>query len=274
MTGCLKLWDTGTGEITTTPLLEQNVASATFSPNGKSLLVMEYGQGRQWDASSLQPMSDSYVSILNFILTSAQTTMPFNQFTKGIFSPGGTTVLGIGAGQFNLWDAATSTVLGDPIPNHSTGPVTAIFSPDGTKLVTSGKNVVRLYETRPPKDTPTPDWLPVMGDVIAGEQLNETGQYVSLSPDDITQKRNQLQQVSGNDFWATLNHWYFADPWTRTLAPHSKVTTAEYVQQLIRDGSADSVAELQAFSQEQPEIQKQISAALSPATPATTNPAH
>jgi WD40 repeat protein len=261
LVGQVGVWDTTTAAPVGAPISESDIQSAAFSPDGKTILLMSFSGGRLWDAATMEPEGDSYVSTQNLNFDQGSMTQNFNQFSSGMFSPDGHVVLGLGYGQFVFWDTATGAQLADAIsPGVATGIASAAFSPDGTKILTAAGNAVQLWECAPPAGATAPDWLPDLAEAVAREKFTDAGEFVPVGPDQLASLGARLQNLQGDDFWSSFARWYFTDPWKRTISPHSRIATPDYVQQLMTKGTSDALDEAARLATGHPDVLAQIAA--------------
>jgi WD40 repeat protein/tetratricopeptide (TPR) repeat protein len=133
------MWDATTGRPTGSPLaLQWNIYSATFSPDGKTVLVSTSDfngppAARFWDAATGQPIGAPL----------AHRAM----VTAAAYSPDGKTVLTGSADQTaRLWDTVSGQPIGSPLVHE--GIVSAVaFSPDGKTVLTgSSDQAARIWD--------------------------------------------------------------------------------------------------------------------------------
>lgn len=182
-----RLWDAASGAALAPPLVHEAwVRAAAFSPDGKRLVTVDQsGAARVWDPATgaeLKPFP----------------RQPFSAKMKGTevhgiaFSPDGRTAVTVDMhGQIVVRDGATGAVRTAWMGHQGT--VTAVrFSPDGTRLLTSGDDQrIRLWDTSawasdawdPAAAAPV---VAIGGDIdvalSAGERANDV-RGVAFSPD-------------------------------------------------------------------------------------------
>lgn len=143
-----RIWDAYKRTPVTPPLLHtEKVALALFSPDGLRLLTRTKGAARLWNARSGEPIG-----------------LPMEHAASergkesAIFNPRGNLVLTSGAGKGKLWDGMSGEpkgveFLGVNNVGAWSGFLSARFSPDGVKIVTSspgsGARVWSVEDGRP-----------------------------------------------------------------------------------------------------------------------------
>jgi hypothetical protein len=80
----------------------------------------------------------------------------------------------------------------------------------------------------------------------------------AYSADKFNRIRTERLASMSNDPWEVFGRWLFSDPQTRTISPWSSVTVPEYVQQLLADGTKQSLDEAASLTQGDAEVHTQI----------------
>lgn len=138
----VRVWDSYTGAELLKLQHPAPVRSVAISPNGALILsTATDGRGRLWDANTGQLVGQLFIP-----------TRPFGDGTFADFSPDGTVAAttGIGAKPDNdaeVWDVATGTLL-RTLKGHTNYITHIAFSPDGTRIATSGgyDRTVRVWD--------------------------------------------------------------------------------------------------------------------------------
>ena len=52
-----------------------------------------------------------------------------------------------------------------------------------------------------------------------------------------------MSHESADDDWVVWGRWFLADPSTRTISPFSKITVPQYIQNRIKENTAESLGE-------------------------------
>src|SRR5262245_51374472 len=125
-----------------------DIDGLALSPDGRWLVSVTYQAVQLWDAATLQPQA---------VLVDQG-----NHGGHALFSPDGKTLAVGGYGEVRLWD-----VSGEPFPiqlvlRHRCNTAALAFSPDGTKLATTGGSV-------------DDDGFILLCDLVTGEVLRTYG---------------------------------------------------------------------------------------------------
>jgi serine/threonine protein kinase/WD40 repeat protein len=118
---------------------------AAFSPDGRRVLDQDAdGTFRVWDAQTGEPVTA--------VLRLGESEETNVTVSGGRFSPDGTRVLGFGlradsrTGVARVWDATSGKPV-TPLLHHELGMRRAVFSPDGSRVLTAGMdNLVRVWD--------------------------------------------------------------------------------------------------------------------------------
>jgi hypothetical protein len=229
-----QLWDAQTGKA----LLEQPMelwycgTSAVFSPDGSRVLTASWNSVRVWDAKTGKPLTERI--------------MLDGRASSAAFSPDGKRMVTTSYDNVaQVWDAQTGKPLGEPL-RHPHSVLSASFSPDSSRLLTiSSDKSARIWDV-PFSDTGLPEWFLAMAERIGGFRLNSEGFLVRT--DEYSTSRRKLRwtldtlapaetktQVAG------IMRWILADRSTRTVSPLSKLTVAEWIENIINDGTLDGL---------------------------------
>src|SRR5262249_41800811 len=143
----LRRWDPATGKLLGSQTLYQGEEnwSASFSPDGRTLLTRERDHARLWDAATGKPVGRPLRGL-------GETLLWFERSVE-VFSPNGRLVLTAGPdASARLWHVATGEPFGAPL--KPSGPVHATaFRADGKVVLLGGEDEsgqrgeARLWET-------------------------------------------------------------------------------------------------------------------------------
>jgi WD40 repeat protein len=140
--GKARVWDINTGSIVTS--FSEVTRSAAISPNGRVVLTTYEKSAKLWDANT-----GSFIRAF-----SPEPVWDYTYIESVAFSPDGTKVLtGFGwdftswsGGQVIIWDVNSGVAI-RTLSGHAGDVYSAIFSPDGSKVLTSGSDeAVRLWD--------------------------------------------------------------------------------------------------------------------------------
>ena len=239
--GTARVWDAQSGQFLTQSLKEStDVSSAQFSPDGKRILTVSFGGiARVWDAHSGRPLTEGlrHGEYNGISALSAQ------------FSPDGKRILTVGDSMARMWDSQSGQPLGEPL-KHGAGPLAAThLSHDGRQFAIVSKrsqgNTAKVWDM-PPGGGRCPSWLLQLTEAISGQELNKQG---VLEPtklnrvETINRIRQKLNQEPEDGDWAVWGRWFLADCATRTISPFSKITVPHYIENQIKENTAESLAE-------------------------------
>lgn len=147
--GSARVWDSQSGRLLI-KLLQLGSCSAEFSPDGKRIVTSDDGAARVWDAQSGKPLID--LMIHNDPVESAHFSpdekIKYRQVTSAHFSPDGKRIVtASGDGTALVWNAQSGEALAEPMQHGS--PVGWVqFSPNGQRIVTSSRGVMRLWDAQ------------------------------------------------------------------------------------------------------------------------------
>lgn len=191
------VWDAATGTPATPPLPHPaEITYAAFSADASRVLTTSAGMVRSWDATTGRPLGPpvgptsmypavfspdgtqiavSGVAQVFDVASGTRVTAPPSDVEIRIvaFSPDGTRILAAGETTARVWDIASGLPLTEPL-DHADHVSTAMFSPDGKRVLTavrSGK-VVHIWRIAAddPRD-PSPTRVTRSGDACAGTPL-------------------------------------------------------------------------------------------------------
>jgi len=84
----------------------------------------------------------------------------------------------------------------------------------------------------------------------------------------LKQIREKLSHESGDDDWVVWGRWFLADPSARTISPFSKITVPQYIENRIKENTAESLAEAERLAYGNVELLERISKARARLEPA------
>lgn len=103
-----------------------------------------------------------------------------------------------------------------------------------------------------------------LANAVAGEHLNDQGVFEPLHEDSaelLKQIKEQLNHESSDNDWVIWGRWFLADRSTRTISPFSKVTVPEYIENRIKENTAESLDEAEQLAVGNSELLKRIARA-------------
>ena len=178
---CTRLWDAGIAKPIGSELELQGIPSvATFSPDGKAVLVGDSGFVKLWDANTSMPVGRS--------LEHAGTAK------SASFSPDGRTILiGYSDNTARYWDAATCMAIGPPLPHQ--GSVNSVsFSPDGRFALTAdGTNYASLW-LLPRELTDEFEEVSSWVESVTAMAVDDKGDLYAIDPENWQRRRSRLQR--------------------------------------------------------------------------------
>ena len=131
----IRVWDLGGSPLITVPLRSQ-IYHSTFSPDGRHIVTAsEDGQARLWDVESGR-------AIFAFSHERRVKHASFRPDGSWLATAGAARIAGA---EVSVWDLATREKLFS-LPHESQPPDRAVFSPDGTKLLTSGMGTASIWD--------------------------------------------------------------------------------------------------------------------------------
>jgi WD40 repeat protein len=254
-----RLWDAETGQMVTDPLRhEAEVHRALFSPDGRRIVTADaVGAAWVWDVGRgalvvgpiRHPQPSGFTASVGVAfdqagrrvatvetegsvqLWDAQTGQPIGQRfghvhpglsgAAGVaFSPDGLRLATVTVDStLRLWDATTGYALGVPLSLASVGEGVH-FSEDGRWIVTESEDSAIVLDVAVDLTSKLPEWVPELAEALAGKRFDQSGALVG-PPTGLTELRDQLLSLRGEDFWSRLGRWFFLDGPGRTLSPMS-----------------------------------------------------
>ena len=268
----MRVWDAQKGELLLQ--LAGDVTSAQYSPDGERILTSSGTTARVWDALNGQALTEPLQN--NYSVSWAQ------------FSPDGKRVVTVTLnGGVRVWDEQTGQQLMDPLlqdrtarpgefgrgPNSAVGPAlarwavnSAQFGPDGQRVVTAGNDgTARVWDIAPSQEN-RPAWLPQLAEVISGQSINKQGllEPTKLNCAEIINRlRQELSDQPKNDDWVLWGKWFLDDPLARTISPFSEQTFDQYIEDRIKEKTAESLDEAERLAIDNDRFLKRITQARS-----------
>jgi WD40 repeat protein len=259
-----RLWDTETGRMVTDPLRhEAEVQLALFSPDGRRTVTADAaGAVWIWDVERgalvvgpiRHPQPSGFTASVGVALdqegrrvatvetegsiqlwdaqTGQRIGQPFGHVHRGLsgaasvaFSPDGLRVATVTADStLRLWDARTGYALGVPLALASVG-AGVHFSEDGRWIVAESEDGAIVLDVAVDQTSELPVWVPELAEALAGKRFDQSGALVGATRS-LTELRNELLSLRGDDFWSRLGRWFLVDGPERTLSPMSNLKTA------------------------------------------------
>jgi eukaryotic-like serine/threonine-protein kinase len=193
--GTARVWDASTGEPVTAPLEHKpEVFSAVFSPDGRQVVTAGIdGAARVWDTATGR---------LVYRPLKHRELIWYAQFSRD-----GTRIVTAGSNdaRARVWDAATGEPLSPPL-KHELRVHDAMFSPDGRRVLTVDPESVRIWSPAA-IDWPLED-LVLLGQLLTGRQIDDTGALVPLVPADDTLAPQANARENQRRAWETLQAKY------------------------------------------------------------------
>jgi len=159
-----------------------------------------------------------------------------------------------------VWDAATGQPLSDPFV-HDNVIQSVDISTDGHWILTASGSYALLWEVLS-APTPVPDWLPALGEAVAGERLNARGVIEPVEFGKVLKLKEELSALMGSDFYSRWASWFWADPLSRTVSPSSHLTLPQYVQHRLDENTVESLQEVLKLAPADPEAVARMPAAV------------
>ncbi|MEW6307421.1 MAG: hypothetical protein AB1705_28555, partial [Verrucomicrobiota bacterium] len=142
-----------------------------------------------------------------------------------------------------VWDTASwKPVAG--LLTHQGAVRAARFSPDGKYVVTASEDKsARIWLISLPGTAP--EWLPTLAESVGGYRLGEAGgaELVENAWADLSKIKNLLATSSLDDPFVRWGNWFLSDRATRTIAPFSATTVAQYVSRRAEEGTLAALNE-------------------------------
>jgi len=143
-------WNAETGEPIGEPLTsETEAAGVAFSPNGEAILITFANQAQLWDAQTSTRIGPALTGRAGEGIRNP-TFAPDARHIVVAFSPDGRRIVTTSEDNtIQIWDAKTSTPIGEPLRGHE-GPMnSAAFSADGKRIVSASEDkTVRLWDAQ------------------------------------------------------------------------------------------------------------------------------
>jgi WD40 repeat protein len=192
------LWDADTGDLIREFRHEQQVYTATFSPDCAQIVTGDAGhKAHVWDVKTGQRL---------FSLP----THPGGVWYAEFSSDGKVLLTGDDAGNARLWEASSGLPLSGWVHNGISLKRTHL-SPDGRMALSAAENgTVRLWPVvRPP--LPAPSWLPELAESLAGRRLRDDGAPEIVPAERWSALNTELLSHQSEDFYVRWAHWFIAE---------------------------------------------------------------
>ena len=233
-----RVWDAATGEPISPSLHHRSaIVYACFSPDGLRVLTTSSdGTAQVWDATTGEPIgeplyhgqavthgvfspdarkvvtasNDNTARVWDIVRGTSMTLgwQPNNVWHAAFSRDGQLIATACLDGMVRVWDANTGEPVTGALRHSSQWAIGAEFSPDGRRLLTTGRGAAKLWDLRPDR-RPIED-LELLAQVLCGHRIDETGGR--LDPVDPGELRNAWQNlrdkypsefvVSPNDLFA------------------------------------------------------------------------
>jgi serine/threonine protein kinase/WD40 repeat protein/tetratricopeptide (TPR) repeat protein len=224
----VRIWDSGPGQpLGETLKHDARVTWARFSPNGRWVLTFSADAiGRVWDAGTGRLMIDA-------LLLAVDGMGPLSSFQSADLSPDGRFVAVQTTYSIRMWELSMAPLL--------------LFGPVGVDARTTTAGTQESPGSAAPDTNrtsrPPPAWFPELVEAVAGQRLTEKRTLQPVSSAERSEVRSRLANTPGEDSYARLARWLFADRSHRTVSPSSTTLMQEYVDEHIRRNNAKSLEE-------------------------------
>lgn len=219
----IRLWDAASRtHIAASPAGEWK-DSISFSPDSRLMLVMDRNAARIWnleaDELSEKPLSHEH------------------SIDVAQFSPDGRWIMTAGADlsddSIRLWEARTGAALGGP-RSIASGIESARFSPDGRWIATvNWDGTASLWSAYTDLGVDR-SRLALAVHALSGVETDATGQLRELTETERSKVRAELLLMAdGAGLFDQAVRWHFADPATRAIAPFSRQTVPQFIDNAI-----------------------------------------
>jgi len=168
------------------------------------------------------------------------------RLTSVALSPDGQRIATASAGSVLLWDVQTGESLSEPL-----GPIEDRLKVTSLEFSLAGKRIIAMLENNhtwsldiAPSGAGCPGWLIELTEAISGQTLDKQGRLVRTAGDRVellrrVRQKVELEQEAGD--WLTWGRWFLADPRIRTISPFSARTLPQYVKDLIKQKTRESL---------------------------------
>jgi WD40 repeat protein len=111
--------------------------------------------------------------------------------------------------------------LNEPL-QHRNSVYSAIFNPDGNKILTSSfDKTACVWPIAPPFSIPVPEWLAPLAEVVAENRINDQSVLEPVEPAQILHFREQFRNSKDKDPYSEIARWFFADKAMRPASPYN-----------------------------------------------------
>jgi WD40 repeat protein len=220
-----QLWDAATGR----PLGEvmnpgNGTVFASFSPDGTRVLTISQNSAQLWNSSSGLPMGrvmndESYITSANFSPDGVLLVTAADDNTVRVYDAHTGQSIAVHLRHGHLYNK--DDMLLYPVDS-------AVFSPDGSRILTRANGNVFCWDLFPPIESAPPAWLPDLAEAVGGLAISGDGSPQPVDPQRLFQLKAMLADSSGDDFWGDAGRWFFADRDSRFLSPETQITLSKY----------------------------------------------
>jgi WD40 repeat protein len=179
----VQLWNRATGQLLRQWAPPWDMAAVRFFPDGKRVLLVKGGFAQVGEIATGEIKGPTRFQAEGGVL-------------KAAFHPDGKTILISSIdGTARLWDLAAGKTLGPPLSRSAAGPVGC--APDGRVVAVADRHGrVSLWQMPRPL-AGTVEGMRLWVEVRTGMELNDQGEIRTLSPEELAERRRQLEQLGG-----------------------------------------------------------------------------
>ena len=242
------VWSVRPGSVKPVQLLHAaEVTWAEFAPDGQHLLTVSQDQtARVWTLSGRQVVALKHgapVRVAHFsrdgqtvVTTSLGTAKIWNtrngmalasmhhprEVNSARFSPDGQRLVTAAADQsIRVWEVATGQSLADPI--QSDAPVWDARYSDCGRWVMARRGSGPVCWEMPLTPLPLPDWLPEIGEAVAGLRLNAAGLLEPVESGALVSLSERFAGANETNSYVRWVRWFLAEPTTRANSPSAEL---------------------------------------------------
>ena len=134
-----------------------------------------------------------------------------------------------------VWDARTGQPVGAPL-QHGATVTSAAFSADGTRVVTADDKTARVWDVAAGRSRDA-GIIAEAAEALSEYTVNDASSLIRV--DNAAVRATSLRQrvahaefVEPSATW--MLHWFFEDPWDRTVSPLSAITVNDYIIERLK----------------------------------------